>query len=268
MFDSFFDPNDKAKIGKYTLVVLVLLAVFLGVKSLNGLKEYTYIGKNIPPMNVISVTGSAEVFLKPDVATFTYTVMEEGKTTTEAQDKATKKNNAVVDALKKAGIEEKDIKTSAYNVYPKYDYINARCLQDICPPSRSVISGYEVSQSIEVKVRAIDKAGDILALVGSNNVSNVSGLNFVIDDMDAAKAEVRNKAIADAKEKAKALSKELGVRFDRIINFSEGGDYGYPYLSARSEAMGVATMDSKISPQVPTGENKITSQVTLTYSIN
>lgn len=269
--DTIFDPNDKKQIVKYAMILMIILGVFLGVKTLGALKEYSFIGKNIPPMNVISVTGTAEVYAKPDVASFNYSVVEEAKTANEAQDKATTKTNAVLDALKKAGIADKDVKTIAYNIYPKYEYqtsqkVGGLCVNGYCSDGKQVIVGYEVSQTVEVKVRKVDTAGDMLALVGGMNVSNVSNLNFVVDDMDALKAEVRNKAIVDAKEKAKALSKVLGVSFDSIINFSEAGDGYYPVaMSARYDA---GMMETKaVAPQLPTGENKITSQVTLTYSL-
>lgn len=268
--ENMFDPNDKKQVVKYAMILATVLAVFIGVKTINALKEYSYIGKDVPVMNTVSVVGKGEISVKPDVASFVYSVVEEGKTAGEAQDKATKKSNAVIEALKNAKVEEKDIKTTSYNIYPKYEYVQAvACTQYSCPPGKSVISGYEVSQSVEVKVRDIEKAGDILALVGGLNVSNVSSLSFVVDDMDALKAEVRNKAIVDAKEKAKALSKELGVKFDTIISFYENGGDTYPVMGERVyDAYGAGAMGTmKVSPEVPTGENKLTSQVTITYSI-
>lgn len=266
--DTLFDPNDKKQIVKYAMILAAVLAVFVGVKTINALKEYSYIGKDVPAMNVVSVTGKGEISIKPDVASFTYTVTEEGKTTADAQEKATKKSNDMLNALKDAGIEEKDIKTVSYNIYPKYEYTPVVCTQYACPPSKSTISGYEVSQSIEVKVRKIEKAGDMLALAGEAGISNVSGLTFVVDDMEALKSEVRKQAIIDAKEKAKMLSKELGVKFDDIISFYESNDQVYPYMSER--AYGDVTMMSsaiKVSPEIPSGENKLTTQVTITYSI-
>jgi hypothetical protein len=250
------------------MILAIVLAVFVGVKTIGALKEYSYIGKDVPAMSVVSVVGKGEISVKPDVASFVYSVTEEGKTAGEAQDKVTKKSNAAIDALKNAGIEEKDIKTVSYNIYPRYDYVQAACTQYSCPPGKSVIAGYEVSQSVEVKVRNIEKAGDMLALVGGLNISNVSGLSFVVDDMDGLKAEVRKQAIIDAKEKAKVLAKELGVKFDTIISFYENNGDAYPMAERAYDSYGAGMMSStKVSPDLPVGENKLTSQVTITYSI-
>jgi uncharacterized protein YggE len=267
--ENMFDPNDKKQIVKYAMILAIVLAVFIGVKTINALKEYSYIGKDVPAMNTVSVVGKGEISVKPDVASFVYSVIEEGKTAGEAQDKATKKSNAVIEALKNAGVAEKDIKTASYNIYPKYEYVTVSCTTYSCPPSKSVISGYEVNQSVEVKVRNIEKAGDMLALVGGLNVSNVSSLSFVVDDMDALKAEVRKRAIIDAKEKAKVLSKELGVKFDTIISFYENNGDGYPITAERTyDSYGMGAVGAvKVSPELPVGENKLTTQVTITYSI-
>ncbi len=265
--ETLMDPADKRQIAKYIMILVIVLAVFLGIKAISALKEYSYIGKDVPVMNTVSVTGKGETYVKPDIASFNYTVLEEGKTATEAQTKATAKTNAVLDALKKADIPEKDVKTISYNMYPKYEYSNAVCTPYSCPPSKSVLVGYEVNQSIEVKVRNIEKAGDMLALVGGLNVSNVSGLSFVVDDMEAAKAEIRKQAIKDAKEKAKVLAKELGVKFDRIMSFYETGQDAYPPMMSGSYEGAAYEFDAKVAPKLPAGENKLTTMVTITYSI-
>ena len=97
---------------------------------------------------------------------------------------------------------------------------------------------------------------------------NLATFDFVVDDMDALKAEVRKQAIIDAKEKAKALSKELDVKFDEIISFYETGEDMYPPIMSERAYGGVMAMDvAKVSPSIPTGENKLKSQVTITYSI-
>ena len=268
--DTFFDVSDKKKIGKYILVLITALSVFIGVKVLATLKEFSYIGKNVYPQTAITVTGKGEVMASPDIASFTFSVQEEGNNTKIAQDKATEKSNAIVAALKKAGIEEKDIKTISYNVSPKYEYSNGVCTQYSCPPSKSTITGYQVSQDVQIKVRKIDIAGDMLSLVGGFKVSYISDLSFVIDQPEALRAEAREKAIAEAKEKAKALSKQLGVRLVKVTSFYEdNGNYNPGIMMKASSPMSMAgdySVESS-APELPTGQNTIVSNVTLTYEM-
>lgn len=274
--DSLSDIQ-KRRLFNGVLAVVVLLAIFLGIKSIHALKETSSIGRGIYPTNTINVTGMGEVFAVPDTASFSFTVMEEGKTVADAQEKATKKMNAILDAVKEMGIEDKDVKTIGYYSNPKYEYSNSVCpaSRDVsgafyCPPGKQVLTGYEVSQTILIKVRKTDEAGDVLTKVGTLGASNISGLSFVTDDMDAVQAEARDLAIEDAKEKAEILAKSLGVKLVKIVSFNESGGYPQPYMYGMGamEAKAV-NMDSSVSvaPQLPVGENQVVSNISITYEV-
>lgn len=266
-----FDNIQKNRISQGIYVVLIVLAVFLGIKSLNAIKETSYIGQGVYPTNIISVSGTGEVLTVPDTGSFSFSVVEEGKTVGEAQDKATKKINAIIDAIKAMDVAEKDIKTIGYNSYPKYEYLqNYSCTNGYCPPGKQNLTGYEVNQTISVKVRKTADAGAILTKVGDSGATNISGLDFIVDDTDAVMAEARDKAIQDAKEKAKILSKSLGVKLVKIVSFNEYGNQPYPIMYASGMMEKSVTMDAvapQANPQVPTGENTITSNVTITYEV-
>ena len=268
MMDQFLNDTQKKQLYTAVFAVVVILAVFLGIKSINALKEYSYIGRGSYAANVVTVTGKGEVMAIPDIASFSFSVVELGKTVGDAQDKASKKMNDAIDAIKALGVAEKDIQTTGYNSYPKYEYNQGICTDRMCPPSKQVLTGYEVSQTITVKVRKTADAGGILTKVGGLGVSNISGLNFVVDDIEAVQAEARDKAIADAKDKADKLEKSLGVKFVRIINFYEGGNYGVMGMGGdMMSAKAVSFESAQVAPQLPVGENKVTSQVSITYEI-
>ena len=257
---------------KAVTVALATLAIWGAASAIKTFKEFKYVGSGTTATNIISVSGNGEVFAVPDLATFSVTVTEEAKEVKDAQKVATKKTNDIIAYLKKAGVEEKDIKTTSYNVYPKYEWIQETCLAgQRCPGGKQEMTGFEVSQSVEVKVRDTEKAGDILSGVGNLGANNVSGLNFTIDDEDALKAEARAKAITDAEGKAEELAEQLGVSIVRIVGFNEDGG-GYPIMYAKREsmmAMDASGMGGAVppSPELPMGENKIVSNVTITYEI-
>ena len=177
--------------------------------------------------------------------------------------------NDIIAYLKGAGVEEKDIKTTDYSVYPQYDYTQSVCREGLCPPGRQVLRGFQVSQTLTIKVRDTEKAGELLAGVGSEGASQVSGLSFTIDDEDALQAEARNMAIEDARKKASELAKQLNVKLVRIVGFSEnGGGYPAPYAYGRGGVAMDASMETKaIAPELPVGENKIVSNISVTYEI-
>ncbi len=265
--NDFFDATQKRRFINSLVVAVILLSTFLAAETLNAIRQNSYIGKGVYPSNVIAISGTGEVYAVPDIASFSFSVVEEGKTVKDSQDKATKKINAIIDAVKVLGVEEKDIKTTGYNSYPKYEYTGTSCVNGYCPPGKQVLTGYEVSQSITVKVRKTDNAGNVLTKVGELGASNISGLDFVVDDLDAVRAEARDKAVADAKSKAKTLAKTLGVRLNKVVNFYESGDVPMPIYYAKDSMMGAGVMSAQAAPQLPTGENKIVSSVTITYEV-
>ncbi len=256
--------------GKAVLTVAVLLSLFLLAKTINEFKASGSIGKDYAPQNTITVSGTGEVFAVPDIAEITFDVTEEAKTVPDAQKKVTEKMNTIIASLKKAGIAEKDIKTVGYNIYPKYEYqtaIKQVCVDGYCPPQgKQVLLGYEVRHSIDLKVRKTDEAGALLSSLGTLGVTNLSGINFTIDNQDKVNDDARSKAIVDAKAKADTLAKQLDVRLVRIVNFSESGNYPV-YYAKTMVADGRGGAEAAPTPDIPAGENKVTSNVTITYEI-
>src|SRR3989344_5384910 len=249
------------------LSVLFFLAAFLFMQTVAEIKGIQYIGAGIPAMNTITVQGEGEVFAVPDIATFTFSVVEERSTVKGAQDVATERTNSVLKYLRDNGEEEKDIKTLNSNIYPHYEYKQVVCTQFSCPPQgERELKGFEVRQTISVKVRDTEKAGTLLSGVGERGVQEVSGIEFTFDDDDALLREAREKAITDAKEKAAELSKQLKVRLVRVVNFNE---FGQPIFFSRFDTAAEFGKGGEAAPvpEIPVGENKIVSNVTITYEI-
>lgn len=256
----------KRRLLSLATVTAILVALYLAALTLNAFKQYGYIGTGVPATNTISVSGLGEVFAVPDIAEISFSARAEGKTVAAAQKQVTETMNAALDFVKKSGVDEKDIKTTSYSAYPKYSYESGGVEPMIYPPrpGKQVLVGYEVAHTVMVKVRDTEKVGAILEGLGGLKVADISGPNFSIDDEDALKAEARGKAIADAKSKADELARELGVQLVRVVGFSESGG-GYP-VPIYAKAMGLSAAESA-TPDIPKGENKITSNVTITYEI-
>lgn len=258
--------NERMK--RTVALTLLIFAVFLITKTMTEFKEYRFIGVGVPATNTITVSGEGEVFAIPDIATFSFSVVEEKANAKGAQEVATEKINMMLRFLRDNDVEDKDIKTTGYNVYPRYEYKQKACNEFRCPPGERVLRGFEVNQTIQVKVRNIDNAGEILLGIGSLGVSNVSGLTFTIDDEDGLNLDARKAAINDAQQKAKELSKDLGVKLVRVVNFSESS--GQPYYARFGFAEATVMDDSAVgapAPEIPIGENKIISNVSITYEI-
>jgi len=247
--------------------MLVLLSVFLLTKIVNSREK----DKGTTTPNIISVSGVGEVFAVPDIATFSFTVEKSGKTMVEAQALVSTNVDSALSFLKGKGILDKDIKTDNYNAYPKYEYTyikDVACGALTCPPrpGKQVISGYTVVESLTVKVRNTDLVSVITEGLTAAKVTNLNGPDWSIDDENLLKDQAREKAIIEAKTKAQLLAKQLGVRLGDITSFSENNG-GYPMMYAKSTMMGGAEDSAVPAPQLPKGENKITSNITITYEI-
>lgn len=258
--------NKKLLQGLVT-VGIVSLSLFFLAKAGESARGYN---RENPP--TITVTGEGEYFAVPDIASFSFTVEREGKTQKEANDSGASAMNKVLDAVKKdLGIDPKDIKTTGLSINPKYEYPSTRpCIEGICPPTYSnpKIIGYVFNQTVTIKVRNTDKAGDAAAKLSELGVTNVYGPNFTLDDEDLAKEQARMEAIKDAKIKARKLAAQLGVRLGKVSSFSENYGGGiYPVYGMGGVARDALQEKAAIAQELPTGENKYTSQVTVTYEI-
>lgn len=254
-----FSSNRTVRIA--AVAVLIFLALFLLVKTWDAA-----FGRDINDgFNTIAVEGTGRAAMVPDTARITFTVMETAEDVASAQEAATEKTDAALAALEDMNIDDRDVKTLSYNVSPKYSY--PRPCYGVCPPTTDVttIIGYDVMQTIEVRVRDTAKAGDVLGTLGTLGVQNISGPEFIVDDEASVMAEAREEAIDEARAKAKELAKALGVRLGKISSFSEGSPsdmYGY--------GKGGMMMDAALqsAPTLPMGENETEVSVMIIYEIH
>jgi uncharacterized protein YggE len=215
----------------------------------------------------ISVSGEGEAIGIPDVAQFTFSVESVGQEAAAAQNASAEAMNAILAYLREQGVVETDIQTTGYNLYPNWRYEERVCpVGSFCPPGERVQDGFTVSQSVAVKVRNLDVAGDLLSGVGQRGATNLSGLMFTVDDEDALQAAAQAEAIADAQAKAQVLADSLGVSLVRLVGFYEdqAGPYPVPYgmggdMMMREEAVK--------APELPAGESELVRRVTLTFEV-
>lgn len=256
--------NNNPTLRNLLVGLFTLLIAFVAIKSIAELKSMSFIGKSLSMPNVISVSGKGEVVAKPDVATFSFSVTEEAESVTAAQNASAKKTDAIITYLTSKGIPTSDIKTVSYNIYPRYDYVGGTMYAS----GKQVLAAYVVSQTIEVKVKKIEDAGSLLSGIGEFGATNVSGLTFSVDNYDELLREARDKAITDAKEQAHVLAQSLGVTIIGITSFYDQAPYTpYPVMYAKEvSVMGMGGDEAQNVP-LPSGENKIISNVTITYEI-
>ena len=253
--------NLKFVFGILAILFLAVVTVWFGAGALNKLKENRFIGKEAEVKNTISVSGTGEIWAKPDLALIDFSVVGEKKTVIEAMAENTKKMNSVIEAIKSQGVEEKDLKTTNFSISPRYEWYEK---SEIYPARKRVLVGYEVNQTLQVKIRDLTKIGNIIQVATKAGANQVGDLRFTIDKQDELKSQARKEAIEKAKVMAKEIAGQLGVKLVKITNFSENATapIPYPYFMERAMGGGAET------PQIQTGENKIEVQVSITYEID
>ena len=255
--------------GGVALICTAFASFAFGLASMDSLKHPT------GQAATISVSGEGETTAIPDIATITFTVRESAKTVPEAQKLAEAKVIKAIAAVSALGVDKKDQKTLSYTVNPKYDpchsYSSANgtvlslpCVNPLVDGQLKII-GYEITETIQAKVRKIDSAGEVLGALGTANVTEISGPEFTVDNMEKVEADAKALAIKDAKEKAKITAKALGVDLGEITQFSEDNGGYYPMMYSKAATSPSAAADAVSIPQ---GENVIKSHVTITYSLD
>lgn len=260
------NEDHNLKLKKMGFVFLTILSVFVIVKLMAEIKGLPYVGKSESYIGTISVNGKGEVIAVPDIATFSFSVTEEAEVVADAQKVATLKTNAILAFLKEKGVEEKDVKTSNYNIYQRHEYTTTSAYP--YNTGKRVLAAYVVTQSVEVKVRKTEEAGMLIAGIGGLGATDISGLNFSVDKYDELIEQARAEAIKDARDQAKVLAKDLGVKLVRVTSFYDQGNYPPIYYArAVSSEMGGDMQKELPAPELSVGENKIISNVSITYEI-
>ncbi len=261
------NPNLSLTGARGVLLSLVLISAILALLAYAHLAWQQ--AQNVAERTAtIAVSGTGEVLAIPDIGVFSFAVIGEAETAVAAQQAAAERNNQIVAYLEDAGVAETDIKTTSYNLSPRYRFERAACPPGgFCPPGEQALVGYEVRQQIEVRVRDTAQAGEIISGVGAQGADNISNLRFTIDDDAVYVAEARAEAIQEAQARAEVLAQSLGVRLVRVVDFYEQ-EAGYrPPLGLGMERAVMMEADMAVAPDMPVGENEIRRTVTLTYEV-
>jgi len=248
------------KIKDYIGIVTIIVLITFALSSVSFALSYS---RSLGPLSLRSFTvdGEGIVAAVPDIGQFSASVITNGGLNVdELQNQNTQKSNSVIDFLKSSGVDEKDIETSRYSISPRYDYPRCEFGFD-CPPPE--ISGYNISQSIIIKVRDLDNAGILLSGVVRNGANSVSGLSFTIDDPVKLENDARKEAILQAEDKAKSIADAGGFKLGKLLSIETINPQS-PVYYARGLTNSVA---DEAAPNIEPGSEDIISRVILTYEI-
>lgn len=225
--------NGSAKAKTWVMAALVVALIGAGTMQFGrGARAQEATPAPETMTATVSVNGTGLVTTTPDAASISVGVNVIQGTLTEAQALASTQMTAVIDALKAAGIEAKDIQTTNYSVNIIQDYDTNGY------PAR--ITGFQVNNQANVIVRDLTKLGAILDTAVAEGANSIYGISFMVSDTAAATSQARKLAIENATRKAEEIAAATGSTLGRIISVSESySSYPVPYAMdnvAREEA--------------------------------
>ncbi len=218
------------------------------------------------PQAQVSVAGVGRVSYQPDQATVTLGVQVDKVFTADgALRQLNDKVGKVVAAVKAAGIDDKDIETEAYTLYPQYNYVNGV----------QIPAGYSANQQLSVKVRNLgannSNVSAVVAAATQAGANQVTGIAFDVSNLETLKQQARVQAIADAKSKAGAQAQAAGVRLGEILGWWENvvqSPDAELYGGAADGKGGAGIGGAAPTPVVPSGNQEIIIQESLNYKID
>ena len=204
----------------------------------------------------LDVVATGEVSRVPDVARITAGVVTVAPTATAALAQNARQMASVRTALKRAGIADRDIQTSAINLFPDYR-------QDAQGNNPQIV-GYRASNEVSVKFRDIAATGKILDALVAQGANQINGPTLAIDKPEAALDEARTQALANARARAQLYARALGKKVGRILAISEAGaNQGQPVMMMRQSAQGNAADSTSIDA----GEQTVSISLSVTFEL-
>jgi uncharacterized protein YggE len=241
-------------IGTLLIIIAIVASGCTGITSPGTRSSTTGLsGQNTG----IWVTGEGKVNVVPDVAVLSLGVEAQADTVEKAQSDATGAMNAVKSELDTHGVDAKDIKTQYYSIYPVRNYVPDKGSEEL--------AGYRVANMLTVKVRKVEDTGAIIddvARAGGNFI-RIDSISFTVDDPTTYQKQAREKALDNAKDKAKQIASKAGLKLGDPTYINETSSYYPPAPTVYGAAVPEAAGGTPISP----GETAITVYVQVAYAI-
>jgi uncharacterized protein YggE len=211
---------------------------------------------------VLTVSGSGEARVDPDLATVRLGVIAQGATARAAQEQVSRAAGAVLDAIRKLGIKDQDIQTSGLSLSPLYS--QGRTEEERRAPK---ITGYQANNSVTVRIEDLTKVGPVIDAGLGAGANTLDGVEFGLRNDEAARAQALADAAGKARAKAQTLASALGLKLGNVLEVAEGGvsitPQPYPRFGRAMAELSVAA-DTPVSA----GQVGVQASVTIRYRIS
>jgi len=233
---------------------LTVVGALVATVALTGCGQQTTAGTVRTP-NTVTASGSGTVQAAPDEATMSFGVSKSGQDPKRLLADTSKAAAKIVDALKKAGVDEKDIQTQNVSLYPQTNFDSGK----------AVVTGYESSINVSAKVRDLATLGKVIDAGNAAGATTMNGPNFGLAEDSPQTAVAIEKAVADARRNAEAMAKAADKSVGKVLTMIDSGVTPIqPFPMAAAESMaGMKSADVPINP----GQLDVSSSVVVTFEL-
>jgi hypothetical protein len=234
---------------------IVLAAIlYLAVVPASGQTAQT------PPARTITIEGSAEIHVAPDMALVTTGVTTDGDTAAAALTANSTTLSKVIEAIRAVGVESKDLQTFGLALSPRYNHPSASSSNE-----KPRIIGYTVGNEVTARMHDLGKLGDLLDKVTLAGANRIDGIAFVVSNRDGLLDDARRRAVADAKKKADLYAGAGGFMLGKLMSLTEESTPAYPPVMGGM--MRAAAPPPPVAVPVEAGEATLTARVRVVYSL-
>lgn len=236
---------------------LILAAIMLGAIAMSACGPATIVANPAPAQRTLSVTGSGMVNMTPDIAYINIGVHTEKPTAADAVAENNTQTQQVVDALKAAGVDAKDIQTTNFSIYPNSQFDPQT--------NQKIGTTYVVDNTVNVTVRKLDKLGDLLDTTVKSGANSVNSIQFDVADKTQALKQARDLAVKDAQTQAKELATTASITLGEVQTISFYNNVPSPVMDTFGKGGGGAVAAASVP--ISSGQMTLTVTVNMSYEI-
>lgn len=232
--------------------LIVAGTLVLVVLALGGCSTKVVTTEGAAPLYTVTTNGTGKTVAAPDTAEMYFGAAVQSEDAKDALSRANDVATAITAAVKDAGVAPEDIQTANVSVYPEQSYDGPE----------PVITGYRASIQVRVKVRDIERIGEVIGAASDAGANEIGGPSFMLDEDDEATNEAIELAIEDARSRAEVMARAAGKQLGEIISVSETGASAPFYRGAVAESM-----DAASAVAIEPGQLDISTTVTVVFEL-
>ena len=211
--------------------------------------------KNGDYQRTLNVAGNGKVYLIPDIAYINLGTRSQAEKVSDALSANNAQAQAIKDALINFGVDEKDIQTTAFNVYPQQDY---------SPEGEVTRTTYVVENTVFIKIRDLSRMGEMLDATVRAGANSINGISFDVENRTQAEADARRMAVEDARTKAEEMATAAGVTLGDVLSVNV---YSSASPASIYEGKGGGVAVNSVQVPVAAGQLVISADANITYEI-